>query len=203
MLTYNFKLILTEQMLASSPQDPEVYTQFIESRKRADAEERGEEVATLPAEKVEPIGSSVFHRDKQGIFIFDYKIRGFLKEAASAVTGKTGLTAYKSKIDKWVFVFPRRLYLYAAEGKALAAPNSSVQRPIRAMTAQGPRVTVKKSEAVDAGTHCSGEIKVLPLGEKEITEKMLREWLDYGQFSGLGEWRTGSFGRFTYELAEA
>jgi hypothetical protein len=199
MAKYEVKLTFTEPMLGSSPQDPEVYTQFIESRKRQDAEERGEEVETLPAEKIEPMGSSVYHRDQKGLFIFDYKLRGFLKEAAASVTGKTKLSAYRSKIDKWVFVFPRRVYLHNGKG-ILQKPDGSEQRPIRAMTAQGPRVTVKRSEKVNEGTTCAAEIHILPLGEKEITEEVIREWLDYGKYSGLGEWRTGSYGRFEYEL---
>lgn len=200
MTKYGVKISFTEECLGSSPQDPEVYTQYIESRKRQDKEERGEEVATLPAEQIEPMGSSVFHRDEKGLFLFDYKLRGFFKEACSAVTGKTKLTAYKSKIDKWVFVFPRRMYLTNGNGEPIMTPEGALQRPIRAMTAQGPRVTVKKSEVVSPGTTFHAVVQILPLGEKEITEEMIREWLDYGALSGLGEWRTGSYGRFTYEL---
>lgn len=199
MRTYEVEICFTEPMLASSPQDPAIYQRFIDGRKRADAEERGEEVKTLPAEDQEIGGSSVFHRDENGLFLFDYKLRGFMKEAAAAVTGKTGLTSYKSKIDKWVFVTPRRLYLSNGAG-ILKEPQGTEQRPIRGMTAQGPRVTLKKSERVDAGTHFKAELSVLPLGEKEIDTTMIRAWLDYGSLCGLGEWRTGSYGRFTYEL---
>jgi len=58
-------------MLASSPQDKKVYEQFIASRRRSDSEDRGDEVATLPAEEIEKVGSSVFHRDDAGLFLFD------------------------------------------------------------------------------------------------------------------------------------
>lgn len=201
MIRYAVNITLTEPMLATSPQDPAVYEQFIEARRRQDAEERGDEVATLPAERVEELGSSVYHRDEKGLFIFDYKIRGFMKEAAAAVTGKTKLTAYKSKIDKWCFIFPRRIYLANGQG-VIKEPNGTLQRPVRAMTAQGPRVTVKKSEKVDPSIHFTCELHILPLGEKEITEEMIRGWFDYGAYSGLGEWRTGSYGRFSYELTK-
>jgi hypothetical protein len=99
-------------------------------------------------------------------------------------------------------VFPRKLYLHNGTGKILQKPDGVEQRPIRAMTAQGPRVTVKQSEKVNAGTWFDAEIEILPLGEKEITETMIREWLGYGVYSGLGEWRTGSFGRFIFELTK-
>ncbi len=199
MKKYTVEIRFTEKMLASSPQDVDIYQRFIESRKRVDAEERGDEVATIPAEEVEAAGSSVFHRDKEGLFIFDYKLRGFLKEAAAAVTGKAGLAAYKSKIDKWLFVEPRRLHLANGAG-ILQKPHGTESRPIRAMTARGPRVSLKRSEYVEPETHFGAELVILPLGEKEINETMIREWLDYGKFCGIGEWRTGSYGRFTYEL---
>ena len=198
-MKYGVRIRFTEPLLASSPQDPKVYEQYIASRKRSDAQERGDEVATLPAEEIEKIGSSVFHRDDTGLFVFDYHLRGFLKEAAAAVTGRTEMSAFKSKIDKWLFVAPRRLYLQNG-ADILRQPDGNEQRPIRAMTAQGPRVSVKRSETVNAGTHFDAEIVVLRLGEKEITEKRIREWLDYGAFTGLGEWRTGSYGRFCYAI---
>lgn len=198
-MKYSVEITFTEPLLASSPEDPKVYEQFIASRKRTDAEERGEEVDTLPAEIVEKIGSSVFHRDTKGLFLFDYKLRGFLKEAAAAVTGKGGITAFKSKIDKWVFVTPRRLYLQN-NGAVVTKADGTEQRPVRAVTAQGPRVALKKSEFVNPGTHFSAEILVLPLGEKEITKERICEWLEYGKLTGIGEWRTGSYGRFDFHL---
>jgi hypothetical protein len=198
-LKYNVEIAFTEPLLASSPEDPKVYEQFIASRKRTEAEERGEEVDTLPAEIVEKVGSSVFHRDATGLFLYDYKLRGFFKEAAAAVTGKGGITGYKSKIDKWVFVTPRRLYLQY-NGAVITKADGTAQRPVRAMTAQGPRIALKKSEFINPGTHFSAEILVLPLGEKEITEQRIREWLEYGKLTGIGEWRTGSYGRFDFHL---
>jgi hypothetical protein len=197
---YKIIVTLTEEMLASSPANPKVYEEFIAARGRKDAEDRGDEVGTLPASEIEKIGSSVFHRDDTGLFLFDYHVRGFFKEAASAVTGKGQLTAYKSKIDKFVFVFPRRLYLKNGSGESLKVPSGVTERPIRAMTAQGPRTTVKRSENVKVGTWFEATVEVLPLGQKEITEEMIRGWLDYGQYSGFGEWRSGSNGRFTFDL---
>jgi len=29
-------------------------------------------------------------------------------------------------------------------------------------------------------------------------EKLLREWLDYGQFKGIGQWRNSGKGRFEW-----
>ena len=128
--------------------------------------------------------------------MFDYKVRGFLKEAAAAVTGRTGLTAYKSKIDRWLFVLPRRIYMTNGVGQIIAEPQGALERPIRAMTMQGPRVSVKRSDLVREGARMSFRLVVLPLGERELTRERIGSWFDYGQWTGMGEWRTGSYGRF-------
>jgi len=52
-MKYRIDVTFTEALLASSPQDPKVYEQFIAARKRSDAEDRGDEVATLPAEEID------------------------------------------------------------------------------------------------------------------------------------------------------
>ena len=213
MSEYHLKIVLTEPMLATSPANPEVYKEFIASRKKSetDAELPKDEIETLPAEKQELTGWSVFHRDDAGLFIFDYHIRGFLKEAATSVIGKDkekeneagvkGVSAVKSKIDRWLFVTPRRIYLHhAGNGAILSKPDEPLERPIRAMTMQGPRTSLKRSDTVAAGTWLEANILVLPLGERELNSKLIHQCLAYGQFMGLGEWRTGSYGRFNYTL---
>jgi len=195
---YKLRVLFTEQSLGSSPCDPEVYAKFIATKARDEKIDTGEEVATIPVEQREQTGWTVFHKDEKGLFFFDYKVRGFLKEASKAITGK-GITACHSKIDKWVFVHPRRLPL-VRDGEVIAKPDGVLERPIRMMTMQGPRVALKRSDFVMEGTAFESIISVLPLGQHEITEKVLCSWLDYGQFSGFGDWRTGSYGRFTYTL---
>mgnify|MGYP001576645634 FL=1 len=199
MKTYDIVLEFTEDMLASSPADPEVYARFIASRavesKAEETPNTADEVEGLPP--VDERGSwSVFHRNGDGIYVFDYKVRGFLKEAAAAVTGRTGLTAYKSKIDRWLFVLPRRIYMTNGVGQIIAEPQGALERPIRAMTMQGPRVSVKRSDLVREGARMSFRLVVLPLGERELTRERIGSWFDYGQWTGMGEWRTGSYGRF-------
>lgn len=192
------KVVLSEEMLASAPSNPEVYKDYVASK--VDESKKEEEVALIPAEKREQIGWSVFRTDEKGLMLMDYHVRGFFKEAATCVTGK-GITAVKSKIDKWLFVFPRKLYLKSPDGKIIKKPEDKpLERPLKAMTMQGPRVSLKRSDVVPAGTYFECEIKVLPLGESELTEKILRSWLDYGQYQGFGEWRNASYGRFKFEL---
>lgn len=197
------EITFTEPVLAGSPSNPEVYERFIASHMPAKGDAaKLEEVEALPEALRDETGFSVFPRTSEDVpHFWDYHIRGFLKEAALAVTGSKkdsnpgGLTAYKSKIDRWVFVAPRRLVFWR-DGIQIPKPEGAKERIVRAMTAQGPRTTPKKSETMEPGAILRFELKILPLGQKEITPDLLRSWLDYGRFCGMGEWRSASHGRF-------
>jgi len=195
-------------LLASAPADAEVYAQFIASRKQDELS--ADEIETLPAAEKEKIGWSVFHRDEQGIFLLEYHILGFLKEAATAVEPRAKkisegkpteekITAVKSKIDRFVFVSPRRLYLLR-DGKILTNEDDVHERPIRAMTAKGPRTSVKRSDCVNPGTGLSFRIAVLDPFERSFSEEVFRDLFSYGALKGLGERRNDGFGRFSFEL---
>lgn len=200
---YSLKITLTEPLLASSPADPDVYKKFIQGKIDAENEKKGDEVETLPAGEQEKTGWSVFHEDENGLFMFDYQVRGFIKSAAEAVTGNKGtegLVAYKSKIDKWLFVTPRRIYYRAPEGAHITEKHGVLERPLRAMTMQGPRVSLKRSDLIKPGSYIEATINVLPLGDSSFMKERLEDWFWYGQWQGLGEWRSGSYGRFQFEL---
>lgn len=191
-MTYTIKT--TEELLASSPADSDVYKTYIASRKEV-PEDAKDEISTLPEREI--TGWSVFHSDETGLFMFDYHIRGFLKEAARNITGTKGdkgISALVSKIDRFVFVSPRRLY-FKRNGKFITKPDGVRERPLRAMTMQGPRVSLKRSDTIATGVELSFTVAILPLC-KEITQEHIAAWLEYGKYCGLGEWRNGSFGRF-------
>ena len=208
-MKYKLRLHVAEEMLASSPADPEVYKEYIASKKKDDAslveasERTADEVATLATsdEKMEERGWSVFHKDEKGLFLYEYVFKGFLKAAAEAITGTKGLSAYKHKISKWLFISPRKVYLTRENGDFVVKPDGVLERPVRAMTMQGPRVSLKRSDLV-RDIYLDFEVQVLPLGESELTEKAIRSWFDYGALAGLCDWRGGGYGRFTYELTK-
>jgi hypothetical protein len=66
------------------------------------------------------------------------------------------------------------------------------------MTAQGPRVSLARSEQVDAGTTFSFTLKVMQ--NSPLTETVIRTLFDYGEISGFGQWRNAGNGTFSYEL---
>jgi hypothetical protein len=196
------QIVLTTEMLGTVPKDPEIYKNYIESKKPADVTEN----ESTTVEKIEEKGWTGFHRDPVSnmLFIYDYMIRGFLKSAGEVlqqnitvekekkgVVSNEKLKGIKGKIDKYVFVFPRHIFL----GKE--APDGVVERPLRAMTMQGPRVTLARSDYVNAGTRLNFTIKLLK--NKEIGWDIITDLLKYGELSGLGQFRNGSYGRFMVE----
>jgi hypothetical protein len=69
-----------------------------------------------------------------------------------------------------------------------------LQRSLRAMTAQGPRVSLAKSEVLPEGTTFSFTIEVLD--NSPLKEEHIKEILSYGVLKGLGQWRNAGYGRF-------
>ena len=196
------QIVLTTEMLGTVPKDPEIYKNYIESKKPVDVTEN----ESTTVEKIEEKGWTGFHRDPVSnmLFIYDYMIRGFLKSAGEVlqqnitvekekkgVISNEKLKGIKGKIDKYVFVFPRHIFL----GKE--APDGVVERPLRAMTMQGPRVTLARSDYVNAGTRLNFTIKLLK--NKEIGWDIITDLLKYGELAGLGQFRNGSYGRFMVE----
>jgi len=73
-----------------------------------------------------------------------------------------------------------------------------LQRSLRAMTAQGPRVTLAKSEVVPSGAKIEFTLKVMK--DSPIDEEVLHNLFSYGSMKGLGQWRNAGYGQFSYEL---
>ena len=193
------KLQFSEELLATKPANHDVFADFIAS-KAPDDDARRQELET--AEHREGAGTTVFHCENGTPVIWDYQIKGFFKDAIGALNradkehrgGLEKLTAYKTKIDGCVFVSPRIIPLIMPEGKAVGI----CERPLRADTAQGPRVSVCRSETVPVGTTVQFELTIL--------SKDLLRWvqvaLDYGRLRGLGQWRNSGKGRFSWAEIE-
>lgn len=92
-----------------------------------------------------------------------------------------------------IFVQPRMIPIHV-NGEI-----TECQRPLRAQTAQGERVSLANSEQIPAGSTCEFEVMLLD----DSHEKVVLEWLDYGALRGIGQWRNSSKGRFEYEVLEA
>lgn len=169
---------------------------------------------------------TVFVRDKDGDpCLYDYIIKGFFKNACknmrlADVSVSKGFTAYKTKIDGTIFIGPRMIKLippgYVKNKDGLYVPELSImdkeerdaeiasytanemgrcERPLRASTPQGERVALAASETMPRGTQLEFSVKCLAAS----SFKLVREWLEYGEYNGLGQWHNSGKGRFIFE----
>jgi hypothetical protein len=180
---YHITIELLERMLGTVPKSPDIYKAYIAS-KAADLGLAEEEIATV--ESLEEKGWTGFHRDEQGPFLYNYTVKGFLCESARTLKQWGTLKQLQDKFKRYVFVNPRRI--------RLPEPAGVLERPLRAQTAQGPRVALTRSDYVAEGTQLEFVLEVLE--GSGITENCLKDVLSYGSRLGLGQWRTGSWGTF-------
>ena len=198
MIKTKVRLTFTDEILGTSSGNPELHREFIAS-KAPDAQKMEEEVAALGVDAVEEKSMTVFPRLADGTpFLYDYQIRGFFKEICGAVKAISGtksskIKAHKKKIDNTIFVEPREIPLDLHGMKM-----TNCQRPLRASTAQGERIALANSEVCPEGTSC--EFEVLCMVDEDAA--MLLEWLEYGKYKGIGQWRNSGKGRFTFEVID-
>lgn len=188
------KLTFTEDVLGTANANPNIHEEFIASN-APDAPSRKEEIEAIGVEKEVEKSMTVFPKDENGNpFLWDYQIRGFFKSAAQAgsyMGGDKKLAAYKKKIDLLVFVAERKIPFVLPEGKEMG----NCQRPLRAQTMQGERVALANSETVPAGSTVEFTIQIL----EDKLSSYVEDWLDFGKFNGIGQWRNSGCGRFTWE----
>lgn len=204
------KVTFIDSALGMSPNDKDVYRDFIAS-KAPDAMKIEEEVASVGVDETEEKGITVFPRNQHGRpCAFDYQWKGFFKDACSLLSRSAGkdpetgkklpsnyssrMTAYKKVIDGNIFVSPRMIEFHMPEG----AEMGELSRPLRAETAQGPRVALAKSEKLPAMS--TAEFSVLSMNPGDCAA--IEEWLTYGCLHGFGQWRNGGFGVFVWEKLE-
>ncbi len=207
MVEMNVHVKFIESALGTAPGDKEIYSRFIGS-KAPDANSMEEEVAALGVDEMVEKGTTVYPKLPDGTpFIWDYQIKGFFKDACGSLRRLTGkdeetgkkkkavnesskLTAYKSVIDTLIFPEPRKIPI------KLNGEMTICQRPLRAETMQGPRIALASSEEIPAGSEMW--FKVICMSEDHV--KAVVEWLDYGYWRGISQWRNSGKGRFVYEV---
>ena len=205
MKTMKVRITFIESALGTSPKNEQIYRDFIGS-KSPDANSLEEEVEALGVDEVAEKGMTVFPRTKNNEPMFwDYQVRGFFKDSCAALqrAGKGGespegaesqkLKAYKKEIDGLIFVKPRMIPI-TLNGKV-----GICERPLRASTPQGERVALASSEEIPAGSTITFKVLALRAGLLPA----VREWLDYGLFRGLRQWRNSGKGRFVWEELDA
>lgn len=193
--TIKVRVTLMEELLGTASNNPELHREFIAS-KAEDARKIEDEIEALGVEGVVEKTTTVFPRNGDGTpILWDYQIKGFMKDAAGVLRKVPGsscskVKAFKKEIDGLLFVYPRRIPLQLTGGIG------KCERPLRASTPMGERVALASSEAVPAGTWFDMEIECMT----DAMYDLAKECLDYGCKRGLGQWRNSGKGRFTYEI---
>ncbi len=191
------KITFLQGVLGTQTGDKEIYRNFIGS-KAPDAMTVEEEVEAVGVDEVIDKGKTFFPKTEDGKpFVYDYQIRGFFKSACSAMKNVSNslsskVKAFKKKVDLTIFVKDRQNIIEDF------TEITECQRPLRCQTMQGERVSIAISEEIPAGATCSFTVQCLVDSDIEL----VREWLDYGRFNGLGQWRNSSKGSFTWEEIE-
>ena len=195
METMKVKITFTEAILGTWPNNPDIAADYI-ATKAPNYDDIEKELDALPAEDQIRKGMTVFPRTPDGIpAIYDYQIKGFLKDSVGMLrkvkgTVSSGFKAYKKEIDGLIFVAPRMIPIQFEGGIG------SCQRPLRAQTPQGERVSLANSEEVPAGATIEVEFSYY----NKVHRDLIVECLDYGRLRGIGQWRNSGKGRFTYEI---
>jgi hypothetical protein len=191
------RITFTEPVLGTCPTDDEIYRNYIASS-APDAPSVAEEIAMLGIEGAAEKGKTVFRKQDGRPVLLGYQVKGFFKDACGMLARVKGtesakLKAYKKIIDGLIFVDERAVPL-EFEGET-----GECQRPLRAQTAQGEKVSLAYSEEVPAGATATFSITML---DEAAHGNAVREWLDYGRLRGIGQWRNSGRGRFAWELLE-
>lgn len=188
------RITFFEELMGTASNDPEIHSEFIASN-APDAPSRKEEIEAIGVEEVIEKSKTVFPRDKDGQpIMWDYQVKGFFKDTCGMLrkvpkTLSSKIKAYKKEIDGLVFVNERQIpILFNGE-------IGSCQRPLRGQTAQGERISLANSESIPAGATIEFTVKCLVDSYADV----VREWLDYGELRGMGQWRNSGKGRFKWE----
>lgn len=215
---YQITIQLTEPVLGTVPTDSMNYEQFIKPKANVLMSE--EEIKVLPTyhsaadmrrraaadakrakgkheddDEDDDTGISKpqtsFFRDAHGPFLMNYQVLGHLKEQGNLLKEQLQIKQLRKKVELYCYVAPRRIYF----NQDVAG---EITRPLRAETMQGPRVTLATSDVIARGARLTFGVNLLR--NTQMDGETLRTLLEFGQFRGLGQWRTAGWG--LYELVE-
>ena len=206
------RLTFTDEILGTASAKKDLHETYIAS-KAPDAKTREQEIAAIGVEEAIRNAMTIFPRNEKGEpMLWPYQVRGFFKAAqgmmnmcvdkADRKTSKAYMPSYKSKIDNLVFVKAcdaetygdhRGIVIHVPEDKAM----DTCERPLRAETMQGPRVSLANSESCPAGSYIEFDI----MARGKLIGRVM-DWLDFGRYNGLGQWRNSGKGAFEWEVLD-
>lgn len=191
----------TEDILGALPKNPNIYKDWVESKKPEEQKEA--EAKNVPVDETKTDdqlkGWTGFLQDEDGIYVYDYVCKGFFKYAGGIMAEELKTKQLKSKIIKNLFILPRKLH-FTKDGKTFDKPAGYIERGLQVMVPTGPRNTLMRSDVLPKGTQLT--FTVAYRKSSPITGKIVDGLLEYGAFCGLCQWRTGGYGKFKVVLNE-
>jgi len=224
---YDLSVVFNSQVLGSQPGNDSIALDYLikkilEENPHLTPQQVQEEIDSLPDEVKK--GTTCFHRDADGNpLLYTYVVKGALKDSASTLNGlatgkmvtkkkKKGddsdgddvvevgekVTAFLANVTRTVNVNPRRIPLITDK------PIGFLERGVRVIGKDGPRVFLLRSEMIEEGAHFDCQIQCLETPRFTLTEELLRTLLDYSsRYMGIGQWRnSGMYGRYDYTLTK-
>ena len=148
-------------------------------------------------------GWATFKRDDNGLYYEGRCVRGHLKDCATVMAQGvlSNIHNFRSKFVNRVYVFDRVIPVMR-DGAQVKEPDGSIERFVQAITARGPRSSIKYIDYVDSPT-LSFTVSLLAEekaeGRKggEIGVAQLRTVFEYGGLHGMGQERSQDWGRYS------
>lgn len=194
-----FKAVFTEGLLATKPSDEKIHETYVAAKKRDGVESDEMDAESKALAEIEDLekGATIFHRTDDGKpMVWNYQVKGFLKDAIKALrrdpeSACAKLKNFKGVIDGSVFIEPRKIVLNLPEGGEIG----TCQRPLRAQTMQGERVALAQSEEAPAGTTIEFKVMTLAPG----LDAVIDECFQYAKLRFMGAWRNSGKGTANVE----
>ena len=224
METRTYRLTGFTPILGSRPASYELYTQFLMQK---EMKERAKKFKSMSKNEIDAQTQRTIEEEAQymrdmeqdkmtvfmandecggGLMLLDYQLQGFIKGSLEALTAQTGIKAPRGKVDKYVFVSPRRIDIRRADGSLIREEDEVYERPLRAMTMKGERVSLAASEQIHDPWQITFTVSLLPNERSKVSASIkwedIERALDYGELRGLGQFRNGGYGRFTWERVD-
>lgn len=205
--TRKYRLTGITEILGSQPADPEIRSRFIASKAPAEELSREELELIDPSQMEIDRGVTKFHQSVAtgALCMLDYQIKGHLKEAVANMGAQNGVKMAAKKVDNYVFIEPREIP-FMRNGEPVMELEKVNQRPLRASVMGKEYNSLAASEQIGLPWQLEIEVTLLP---NAVTAKSASvEWetiedaLDYGYFKGIGQWRNGGYGRYTWERVD-
>ena len=201
------RITFTEPVLGTMPAR-DVAVQYLRILAGEEVMQPDEEESLPPDENK---GITAFHKVNGKPILYDYQVKGFLKEAGKVFNGIQGVKNLKSKVTQALFIVPRQIPIQMPTSynwNSLEQEDTRIVigerpgdipllvRPVRADTPMGPRSAILASEIIPAGSYIDITVEIFT---SILNVDVVMELMTYGKYQGIGQWRNGSYGRFEFE----